>query len=88
MFAVIAVIIAALGAAYVIGKVITLRAGRLKAAAEPVEVDTEHGQLLAGETLQLHSGNSAAGAHLRRAKIADELRSSHVHPLVAVEDLP
>lgn len=41
MFAVIAVIIAALGAAYVIGKVITLRAGRLKAAAEPVEVDTE-----------------------------------------------
>lgn len=41
MFAVIAVIIAALGAAYVIGKVITLRAGRLKVAAEPVEVDTE-----------------------------------------------
>ncbi|BBX31988.1 thiol reductase thioredoxin [Mycolicibacterium mageritense] len=41
MFAVIAVIIAALGTAYVIGKVITLRTGRLKAAAEPVEVDTE-----------------------------------------------
>ncbi|MDV3129417.1 thioredoxin family protein [Mycobacterium sp. 21AC1] len=38
--AVTAVLIAALGLAFVIGRLLTLRAGLLKAAAEPIDVDT------------------------------------------------
>lgn len=40
MVAVIAILIAVLGLGYVVGRLMTLRAGMLKAAAEPIEVDT------------------------------------------------
>lgn len=40
MVAVIAILIAVVGLGYVVGRLMTLRAGMLKAAAEPIEVDT------------------------------------------------
>lgn len=40
MVAVIAILIAVIGLGYVIGRLMTLRTGMLKAAAEPIEVDT------------------------------------------------
>lgn len=40
MVAVIAILIAVLGLGYVVGRLMTLRAGMLKAAAEPIDVDT------------------------------------------------